>query len=276
MLFIHKCYWLMIALIFGYSATSLANSTIRISTIEYPPLFQSEKIPGKGYGVASDLTEAAFKAVGLPIQFDYIPMIRSVESVIAGRHPANLGSINWFIKDKTDHLVETVDLFNIHFMLFYKKSRFEQDITYQNLSELKTYNIGNVRGSSTTPVVTDANLNIHWVSKLELNFKMLNADRIDLAIGGETAGWALIGKLFPEDIPQFATVKKPILTVPIGLVFHKEQTGLIEQFNQGLDIILANGTYFQILERYYAKEQITENLLTDNIVQKAKALGVKY
>ncbi|OPX54623.1 extracellular solute-binding protein, family 3 [Oceanospirillum multiglobuliferum] len=267
---------LVLLLLLSYSATTFANSAIRLSTIEYPPLFQSEKIPGKGYGVASDLTEAAFKAAGVTIEFDYIPMIRSVESVVTERHPANLGSINWFIKDKADDLVEVVNLFNIHFMLFYKKSTFKKDIAYQALSELQIYNIGNVRGSSTTPVVTDAGLNIQWVSKLELNFRMLNADRIDFAIGGETAGWALIGKLFPDSVNKFTTVKKPILTVPIGLVFHKNQTGLIEKFNQGLDTILANGTYYEILERYYSKAQIAENLLTDNIANKAKALGVKY
>lgn len=240
---------------------------IRISTIEYPPLFQSTHLPGKGYGVASDLTVAAFNAVNAEVKFDYIPMIRSVSSVIARRHPASLGSINWFIKDQKEHAVEVVNLFNISFKLFYKKSRFPSGMSYQQLSELKPFSIGNVRGSSTTPVVNRARLNIRWISALEQNFRMLNADRIDFAIGGETAGWTLIQTLFPGEESQFAVVDKAIHTVPIGLVFHKDEQVLIQKFRQGIHRIIKDGSYFRILERYYKKEQITSSLLTTNIIE---------
>lgn len=244
------------------------DRSIRISTIEYPPLFQSQEIPGKGYGVASDLTVAAFKAVNIKVTFDYIPMARSVISVVTKRHPANLGSINWFIKDQKQQHVDVVNLFNINFMLFYRKNRFPSGISYEHLSELQDFSIGNVRGSSTTPIVNNANLNLRWITALEQNFKMLNANRIDLAIGGETAGWALIKSLYPNTVDNFAVVKKPVHRVPIGLVFHKEQKLLSEQFNKGIDTILKNGTYFQILERYYGKEHISRGLLTKNIIEK--------
>ncbi|MBB1488468.1 substrate-binding periplasmic protein [Oceanospirillum sediminis] len=242
-------------------------SRIRISTIEYPPLFQSAYLPDKGYGVASDLTIAAFQAVNVDVKFDYIPMIRSVNSVVTRRHPASLGSINWFIKDQKEHAVEAVNLFNISFKLFYKKARFPSGMSYQKLSELKPFSIGNVRGSSTTPVVNRAHLNIRWTSALEQNFRMLNADRIDFAIGGETAGWTLIQTLFPGEEGQFAVIDEAIHTVPIGLVFHKDEQGLIQKFRQGIHRIIKDGSYLRILARYYRKEQITSSLLTPNIIK---------
>ena len=42
-----------------------ASDKIRISTIEYPSLFQSQPQPGLGHGAAQDITTAAFKAAGL-------------------------------------------------------------------------------------------------------------------------------------------------------------------------------------------------------------------
>ncbi len=253
-------------------ATS-AGSEVRLSTIEYPPLFQSTRIPGKGYGVASDLTQAAFEAVNIRVKFDYIPMARAVDSVIAEHHPANLGSINWFIKDRKDQSVKVVNLFNIGFKLFYKKVRFPKGLDYERLSDLKTLQIGNVRGSSTTPVVNKAGLNIRWISTLEQNFKMLNADRIDLAVSGETAGWTLIKSLYPDTSYQFEAAKKPIHQVPIGLVFHRSERNLIERFSQGIDIILQNGTYMKIVHRYYGDEVLDEHFLTQNIRERQSLLN---
>lgn len=253
--------------------TEPASADVRLSTIEYPPLFQSTKIPGKGYGVASDLTQAAFDAVNVSVKFDYIPMARAVGSVITERHPANLGSINWFIKDRKDKSVKVVNLFNIGFKLFYKKVRFPKGLDYNRLSELKELQIGNVRGSSTTPVVNKAGLNIRWLSTLEQNFKMLNADRIDLAVGGETAGWTLIKSLYPNTSYQFAAAEKPIHQVPIGLVFHRNQQHLINQFNEGIDIILQNGTYMKIVQRYYDEKMLDEHFLTQNIRERQSLLN---
>lgn len=253
---------------FSLSINSFASEKVTLSTIEYPPLFQSKVIPGKGYGIASDLTIEAFKAVDIDAKFDFIPMVRCVESVTLKKYPANLGSINWFTKDKKENLAVVVDLFYINFMLFHKKKRFPEGITYENLSELKKYNIGNVRGSSTTPVVEKAALNIEWVSKLELNFKKLYADRLDFAISGGISGWALIRELHPDSVNDFTTVKKPILKVPIGLVFHKDQGNLIKKFKKGIDTILENGKYYEILERYYGKDQVSDEIFTSNIKDK--------
>lgn len=257
-------------LIFFSSFTEIHAFKVKLTTIEYPPLFQSKYMQGLGYGVASDLTVQAFKAAGIDAEFDYIPMIRSVESVISKKYPANLGSINWFTKDQKEHLVEVVDLFYIHFLLFYKKENYPDGISYENLSEFKKYTVGNVRGSSTTPVVTKAGLNIEWVSKLELNFKKLHADRLNFAIGGETAGWTLIKELYPDDADKFAAVKKPVLTVPIGLVFHKDESDLLDKFKTGINIILENGKYYEIMKRYYKEDQVINNILPQNALDKIK------
>lgn len=241
----------LIFVFFSLGATRLsASESIEISTIEYPSLFQSIAQPGLGHGAAQDITTAAFKTANIIPSYAYQPMIRAVDSVISKRYPANLGSINWFIKDGKEGDVETVDLMYINFSLFYIRSRFPDPREWPTFEQLKNFQIGNVRGSSTTPVVDSLGIKPEWVSSLELNLRKLSAGRLDFAIAGEKAGWTLINQLYlqPE---KFATLPDPIHVVPISLVFHRDQKELKQRFEQGLCHIIANGTYLEIMQRYY-------------------------
>lgn len=235
------------------TSAQFSLNPIDISTIEYPSLFQSKPQPGLGYGAAQDITTEAFQAAGISVNYSYQPMIRSVESVVEKRFPANLGSINWFIKDGKQDEVRSVDLLYINFKLFYLKSHFPDKASLPSFEGLKTYRIGNVRGSSTTPVVHSLGIEPDWISTLELNFRKLEAGRVDFAIAGEKAGWTLIHQLnMPSQ--EFATISDPIHVVPISLVFHKEAEMLQRHFESGLCTIIRNGRYMKIMQRYYPNE----------------------
>ncbi len=234
--------------------------SVNISTIEYPSLFQSEPQYGLGHGAAQDITTEAFKAAGISVRYSYQPMIRSVESVIEKRFPANLGSINWFINDGKQNEVHNVDLLNINFKLFYLKSRFPNREELPVFEALRDYRVGNVRGSSTTPVVESLGIEADWVSSLELNLRKLEAGRLDFAIAGEKAGWTLANRIFlhPE---QFATIDKPIHVVPISLVFHKDSDLLRKKFETGFCTLIKEGRYLKIMQRYYPKADNLKNAI---------------
>lgn len=242
-----------LALLSQAASAQLSLKPVDISTIEYPSLFQREPQPGLGYGAAQDITSEAFQAAGIGVTYSYQPMIRSVESVIEKRFPANLGSINWFIKDGKQDEVQSVDLLYINFKLFYLKSRFPNETSLPSFEGLKTYRVGNVRGSSTTPVLQSLGIEPDWISTLELNFRKLAAGRVDFAIAGEKAGWTLIDQLsMPQE--QFGTISDPIHVVPISLVFHKDAQLLQQQFKSGLCTIIKDGRYLKIMQRYYSKK----------------------
>lgn len=269
-------FWLFgLFLFFSGISPSQAGNAVRISTIEYPPVFQSERIPGKGYGIALDLTQAAFEAAGITVDFVFIPMIRSVESVTKRRYPANLGTVRWFEQKGEQDAVNVVNLININFMLFYKRTRFSDTAALHSLDDLKGYRIGNVRGSSTTPVVQAAGLNIDWISRLDLNFKKLQAERIDFAIASEAAGWTLIDQLYPDALSEFSVVQEPIYRIPVGVVFHKEEQPLAARFRDGVARIIQNGQYARIVDRYYDSSKITLSLFPDNILRQQPMLLTK-
>lgn len=244
------------------SARDLSD-TVEISTIEYPSLFQSKPTPGVGYGAARDLTDAAFHRVGMATRYTFLPMVRSVESVMNRRFDANLGSANWFVQSGHFDQVVSETLLYINFKLFYRKSRFPKGVGFDTFSDLNDYRIGNVRGSSTTPVVKRLALKIDWISSLELNFRKLMAGRVDFAISGELAGWDQLEKLFPGQRDEFATIPVPIHIVPISVVFHKDESEVAARFRKGLDLLIDDGTYEQIVSRYYTNTEARESALLD-------------
>lgn len=103
-----------------------------------------------------------------------------------------------------------------------------------------------------------------------MNLRKLNKNRFELAISGDISGWAIIKDLFPDAVNDFATIKKPLLTIPHSLVFNQNEAKLIAKFRKGFDIILENGTYYEILKRYYGINNITDDILTPYIKEKMK------
>ena len=242
-------------------ANAIASGPIMVSSTVYPSFSQPDVMPGKGNGVLYDLTTQAFKAVGAEVQIDFVPMARIVWSVTKNNYAAALGTINWFARKRKDHLVEAVDLLNVNIVLFYKKERFPDGISYEQLSDLKPYKVGSIRGSSTLPLLEKAGINAELVAELDQNFKKLDAGHIDLTVAVDLTGLNIIKQLFPNSTSRFSIVKKPVLTLVTSMVFPKEKIHPRITFIKGLDIILENGTFYKTIEKYYGKDYLPEDIL---------------
>lgn len=240
---------------------AMSQERYLLSTIEYPPLFQASETAGKGFGIARDITTAAYKAVGREVAYEIIPMKRS--TLMEKKYIANVGAINWF---KNANMMDKVVYANVthsKFVLFYKKEKFPGGISFTKAEDLKSYgSIGNVRGSSTTKVVEKAGLKIDWASDLGQNFKKLKGNRYDLAISIELAGWATLDSLYPSEVVQYDRNPKGILEIPISTTFLKENQAAYEELMKGLKLIAANGEFMAILERYYGKGRVPAEVMS--------------
>jgi len=230
---------------------AFASESITMSVIDSPPYYTANAVPGEKRGVAIDLTTEAWKAVDVEVSFTFIPMARAVWSVIEQHHAAMLGTPQWFAKENKEHLIEAVDLLAIRFLFFYMKDRFPSGLAYEELHELKKYTIGNVRASSTLSFLHEAGLNLELVGEVEQNFIKLYTGRIDLSVGVDLSGWAILRKLYPDSIHEFATIEKSFFSALISAIFLKERTRLIQKFRNGLEKIIENGTYQRIIGEYY-------------------------
>ena len=86
-----------------------------------------------------------------------------------------------------------------------------------------------------------------------LDAQKLYLGRVDLAASEELVGWALIKKLYPQEVDQFATVDKPLNEDPLRLLVSRtypSSAELIQKFNAALKVINENGIMQQILIKY--------------------------
>jgi polar amino acid transport system substrate-binding protein len=251
-------------------ASALASKPIKVSSTVYPSFSQPDLMPGLGNGVLYDLTVQAYKAVDSEVQIDFIPMARIVWSVTENNYDAALGTINWFAKEQKDHLVEAVDLLTANIVFFYKKKRFPDGIAYEQLSELKKFKVGSLRGSATIPLLEKAGITPELVAELDQNFKKLDAGHIELTVAIDLTGRNILKKLFPDAADDYATVKKPVLSITTSMAFPKGQSAPLQAFKKGLDRILENGTFYEIIERYYGKDYDFEAILPQGIYRRMK------
>ncbi len=240
--------------------TAPCGEKLLISTIEYPPLFQKKATEGKGFGIARDITTEAFKAVGRDVEYRIIPMARCI--LMSKKFAANLGAINWYKNaGKLDQVVYE-NVTHSKFVLFYKKEKFPEGIGFNKIHDLMAYGkIGNVRGSSTTRIVNKASLPIDWSTDLGENFVKLKADRYDLAIAIELAGWAMLNQMNPDDVGKYDRNPTPLMEIPISLVVPKRNMKVYEDFKKGIKIIKENGVFHEIAERYYGKGKVPAEVL---------------
>ncbi|WED25376.1 transporter substrate-binding domain-containing protein [Vibrio sp. DW001] len=260
---LHNRYPFYTLLLLFCSLATNAHDHITISSINYPPFVSDNHTHGLGYGLGRDIVTESFTSVGHEVKFDIIPMSRNTWSIKTNRNRATLGVSRWFDNEKNRHLVDSVDIFDMRFVFFYKKQRFPNGLTYEQLSELESYYVGNVRGSVTTALVSEAQLNVTYVKEVFQNFQMLDAGRIDLAIAVDLAGWQILHDYYPERIQEFATVDKEILTEPLSLIFRKEDLEIKTIFINGLKEAKKSGAFLACIKRYSETfgVDITENML---------------
>jgi polar amino acid transport system substrate-binding protein len=243
-----------VCLVFFQPAQAHTGKRIKISTVSYPPFIYENKVPSLGFGLGRDIVTEAFEAVALPTDFYIFPMIRNVRSIAREQSTANLGVFRWFQAQGMSEQVDHVDILNMHFVFFYKKARFPHGISFEQLSDLSPYVIGNVRGSATSQLIEKATLDVSFATQVAQNFKKLEAGRIDLAIAVDLAGWQIIHDLYPGEMNTFATIEKTIMTEPLALIFRKEDHDLRDAFVQGLYHLVSSRRYMEILHQYYGQQ----------------------
>ncbi len=225
---------------------------IEITTFDYSPFMSSKIIPGKGNGFGVDITKAAFQKVGIEPEFKFSSIKRNIVLVTSGESYANLGTISHFKDAAKKGEVIGVKIFPVNFIFYYFRDR-HGILTYNSLSDLKPYTIGNVRGSATTRKLTQAGLKIDWASSIELNFKKFFGGRFDLCVGAELTGDEFIQNHYPDKFRDVSKISPPILTVPMSMNFLSSHSSLAERFRQGMEIIKADGTFVKIIESYFGK-----------------------
>ncbi len=136
---------------------------------------------------------------------------------------------------------------------YYNPKGMRKQIIFNELSDLKKYRIGGVRGYYYTDDFQNAGLRVVYVASDEQNFIMLKMQRVDLIPADEAVGLYIIHKLFPQEIQNFFTLAKPLDKSSDYLISSKhypDALDLLNRFNMALIKIKKNGKYQEILDKY--------------------------
>lgn len=218
---------------------------------EWEP-FTSENL--EGYGFFTEIVTAAFEQAGVPIEYRFYPWKRCEEMVHNGEA---WGTFPYAYTEERTAIYNYSDkVFPDSTVMFYRKDNSKIDlnaIDVARLETLKPYTIGGITGYSYEKPFNDAGLMVDWASGEEDGIHKLAKGRIDFYPQNDAAGWALLRKLYPDEINNFAILEKPLFQNDFYIISSKQYPDgdkILQSFNKGLNEIKENGRMQAILDKY--------------------------
>jgi polar amino acid transport system substrate-binding protein len=235
------------------SIADFSQVKIILGVPESPPYF-SEKLSGQG--MVSELLTAAFKSQGYDASYQFVPLARLFVTLTEGRVtaiPYGMGSLSPEDKKK---VVESKPVYLSEYVFFYKKSKFPKGVEFKDIAELRGYTVEVKNGNA--PIIdllTAKGLKIDLGNASDQMFTKLSIDRADFMAVPDLGGLDLIRTLNLKESDYDYT--KFISSSNRTMMFMK--TGnekIIAAFNTGYALIMKNGTYKKILEKYYGTDKV--------------------
>jgi polar amino acid transport system substrate-binding protein len=218
------------------------------------PLATGPYTEAMGFGAFTEIVSAVVKEMRRTPRYLYYPW-KSAESEVQAGHA--LAAFPYMITDERQQQFDFSDAVLISTgKFFYLPQRHAGAIKYEKLEDLRAYTIGGGLGYWYEPAFKAAGLTTDFAATDEQTFEKLFTGRVDLVPIDELVGWALIKKLYPQHVDQFAVLEKPLNESSLHLMISRQYPGaseLTRQFNAALKTIHANGTYQQIMKKYKLK-----------------------
>ena len=248
-------------MLFSLSCSLFAKETIRLTNGEWLP-YMSATLKHKG--VASRIVSEAFALEGIDVEYTFFPWKRAYALVTNGEFD---GSLAWASKKEREKEVyyskEGVILGQT--MFFYKNDlELSWHVKKQNYENLKGLTIGTLIGYKYLDVfdiaVKNKIVNEQKVSTLEINFKKLLNNRIDLLISNNDVAYNVLNQSFSKkEIATLSSIEyNPEMTVYYLILSkkHKKNVRLMKLFNSGLKKLKESGKYDQYYKESRAGDYI--------------------
>ena len=219
------------------------RKTIRIASLEHSPVFFKN-----GTGAGTDMLTELLDKMGYDIVIELYPLGRAINMVNAGEIECA------FLYPQTDLTVTVpITIYYSAINFVYKKSRFPDGVSYNELSDLRSYKIGALTNSkwSIKLLQEGAGLKLDFAPTYEQNIRKLYAERIDFLPLVDVTFLPLLESVFPDKIEEFEQTE-PFSITSYCLIFSKKYPGN----NTVIDDVrrkLAEIDMRDILQKHYGK-----------------------
>lgn len=245
-----KKLYLMLLCFALFSSILYGQTKITVSATDLPPLGSPNL---EGNGVLGQFVSESLKGKNYTINFEYIPFARIV--ALLDNNTVQTAFFNRFQANEKNYYVKTI--LNSNIVFFFKKSKFPNGLVFKDLSELKKYSVGIVRGAPTIEMLEKAGLTLDLANDEFLDCKKLQNDRVDLLSTCDIFGWYAL-KEIGADLKDY-DMSKPVLLVESCFLISKSLPNsktIIDDFNAGYEIAKKNNKLTKILETVYGKGKV--------------------
>lgn len=236
-------------LIFGFLLLSAAGSTIAgpQTTKRTKNVIISSIVNEQTHELAKEVVRAAYKKIGLSVEFNDLPARRALEWANSGKTDGDLARIDGTEKEFTNLIKISTPVTEFKGVVFTQKIK--KNITsWEDLSGLSVGIIGGIRYSD----IGTKGLNRILAQDMSQLFKLLSKDHIDVAIAVLDAGRIEIHRNFKES--KIHIIGQPLHSAPLFHYVHKKNKDLVPQLEIALQEMMKNGEIQSIRERALQEE----------------------
>ncbi len=252
-----------------YSAPCFAGKRFTFVTVDFPPYY-GENLPNKGW--VSEVAIAALKARGYDeVEIRFIPWIKALEDTQAGYYDALLGA--YHTRERADLYYFSAPIGQVRTGFFKRK---DVGISFKELTDLKNYKIGVVKGYATSKKFDSADyLTKVEVPNLDEGLKKLYNREIDLMADSRAVGKFRL-KFLEKEIPG---IRKEIVFIRPFLAMNKIYVAISKKatnayrklidFNQGLRKIYFRGIFRKIKKKHKKCQRQREKSYKECVEEKS-------
>lgn len=228
----HFIILLIICIFSNYIA--YANNKIRISTSYKYPLSSPEQT-----GMLDLILKEAFRRIGYDAEIVFTPTERSLFDVNAGLLDGEINRIHGMEKLFSNIIQIPEPNMTMHFVAFSKKG-----YDTSGWESIRNLHIGLVKGWKILEKNTEGFPHVTKTPTDTELFRMLNLDRIDVALYDKLTGYEQL-KLYGYDDVQH--LEPPLASRDMFLYLHKSHADLVEPVAEALRSMKADGEYDRIV-----------------------------
>jgi len=230
------------------SATNLMSQSnlIKLATLEWPP-YVSKKV--KGMGFTSEIANQTFKKAGYDVKIYFMPWAKVLKDVERGKYDAGFPA---YYSKQRNFIYGLSKMIAKGPLVFAKRK--DSPIDYKQLTDLKKFKIGIVRGYVNTTEFDNANyLKKEIGNSDEQNLRKLLKKRLDLVVIDKYTAIHILKTKIIKEKESITFLNIPLEEKGLYVAFSKKKSDYkkkLDIFNTAFDAITKEGLIDKIMKKY--------------------------
>lgn len=236
------------------------KKSIDVAVFDWGDIYVSQKLDN--YGVLSEIVTSAFESKNITLNYQFFS---PQYAYLLTKWGKNCITFPWIqTKDRENYMYLSDAIKPSNLYLFYSKEKFEEDLMYDNFSDLQPYKVGGIEGFFYEDIFEKENLDYTSYRDLKSALNALLLGQVDIIPSDKVLLFTELKKSFPSDSEKISFATKSFKDKNLHLLFSKkceDSKELMNEFNSGLQNIKSDGIFKKILDKYNIEEKDFYDLL---------------